>query len=74
MGASAAQVCNNPPDLSCVSCCAGNRPSTSLLLPELSAYTVGQLLSLYEHQVAVQVGGQHSMGTGGLMGRDVQLY
>jgi glucose-6-phosphate isomerase len=32
----------------------GNRPSTSLLLPELSAYTVGQLLSLYEHQVAVQ--------------------
>lgn len=33
----------------------GNRPSTSLLLPELSAYTVGQLLSLYEHQVAVQV-------------------
>jgi hypothetical protein len=35
--------------------CAGNRPSTSLLLPELSAYTVGQLLALYEHQVAVQV-------------------
>lgn len=33
----------------------GNRPSTSLLLPELTAYTVGQLLSLYEHQVAVQV-------------------
>lgn len=33
----------------------GNRPSTSVLLPELSAYTVGQLLALYEHQVAVQV-------------------
>ncbi|KIZ06944.1 glucose-6-phosphate isomerase [Monoraphidium neglectum] len=32
----------------------GNRPSLSLLLPELNAYTVGQLLSLYEHQVAVQ--------------------
>ncbi|KAF6251591.1 phosphoglucose isomerase [Scenedesmus sp. NREL 46B-D3] len=32
----------------------GNRPSTSLLLPELSAYTVGQVLALYEHQVAVQ--------------------
>ena len=32
----------------------GNRPSTSILLPELSAYTVGQLLALYEHQVAVQ--------------------
>jgi glucose-6-phosphate isomerase len=36
-------------------CCSGNRPSTSLLLPELNAYTVGQLLALYEHQVAVQV-------------------
>ncbi|GBF89211.1 cytosolic phosphoglucose isomerase [Raphidocelis subcapitata] len=32
----------------------GNRPSLSLLLPELNAYTVGQLLALYEHQVAVQ--------------------
>jgi len=32
----------------------GNRPSLSVLLPELSAYTVGQLLALYEHQVAVQ--------------------
>jgi glucose-6-phosphate isomerase len=31
----------------------GNRPSLSLLLPELNAYTVGQLLALYEHQVAV---------------------
>lgn len=32
----------------------GNRPSVSILLPELSAYTIGQLLSLYEHRVAVQ--------------------
>ncbi len=32
----------------------GNRPSLSMLLPELNAYTVGQLLALYEHQVAVQ--------------------
>ena len=32
----------------------GNRPSLSLLLPELTPYTIGQLLSLYEHQVAVQ--------------------
>jgi len=32
----------------------GNRPSLSVLLPELNAYTVGQLLALYEHQVAVQ--------------------
>jgi glucose-6-phosphate isomerase len=33
----------------------GNRPSLSVLLPELNAYTVGQVLALYEHQVAVQV-------------------
>lgn len=32
----------------------GNRPSLSLLLPELTPFTVGQLLALYEHQVAVQ--------------------
>jgi hypothetical protein len=35
----------------------GNRPSLSVLLPELNAFTVGQLLALYEHQVAVQVRG-----------------
>jgi glucose-6-phosphate isomerase len=35
----------------------GNRPSMSILLPELDAFTVGQLLSLYEHRVAVQVRG-----------------
>ncbi|CAG7861680.1 unnamed protein product [Brassica rapa] len=33
---------------------SGNRPSLSLLLPELSAYNVGQLLAIYEHRVAVQ--------------------
>merc|ERR1711904_66018 len=32
----------------------GNRPSSSILLPELTAYTVGQILSLYENRVAVQ--------------------
>ncbi|CAD7701307.1 unnamed protein product [Ostreobium quekettii] len=32
----------------------GNRPSLSIMLPELSAYQVGQILSLYEHRVAVQ--------------------
>lgn len=32
----------------------GNRPSLSLLLPALNAFTVGQLLALYEHRVAVQ--------------------
>ncbi len=32
----------------------GNRPSLSLLFPVLNAYSVGQLLALYEHRVAVQ--------------------
>jgi len=32
----------------------GNRPSSSLLLPRLDAYTTGQLLALYEHRTAVQ--------------------
>ena len=32
----------------------GNRPSSSLLLSELNAFTIGQLLALYEHRTAVQ--------------------
>jgi glucose-6-phosphate isomerase len=32
----------------------GNRPSLSLLFPELTPFSVGQLLALYEHRVAVQ--------------------
>ncbi|GMH41089.1 hypothetical protein BSKO_08999 [Bryopsis sp. KO-2023] len=32
----------------------GNRPSLSVMLLELNAYAVGQLLALYEHRVAVQ--------------------
>ena len=32
----------------------GNRPSLTLLFPELTPYSCGQLLSLYEHRVAVQ--------------------
>lgn len=32
----------------------GNRPSSSLLFPQLSAYVTGQILSLYEHRTAVQ--------------------
>jgi len=32
----------------------GNRPSLSLLLPSLDAYTTGQLLAMYEHRIAVQ--------------------
>lgn len=32
----------------------GNRPSISIMLPSCTAYTVGQILALYEHRVAVQ--------------------
>jgi glucose-6-phosphate isomerase len=32
----------------------GNRPSMSILFPELNAFTCGQLLALYEHRTAVQ--------------------
>ncbi|MHC4884582.1 MAG: glucose-6-phosphate isomerase, partial [Planctomycetota bacterium] len=32
----------------------GNRPSSSLLLDQLTPYTCGQLLALYEHRTAVQ--------------------
>lgn len=33
----------------------GNRPSLSIMLPDLTAYTIGQLLALYEQRIAVQV-------------------
>lgn len=33
---------------------SGNRPSLSILLPSLTPYTVGQLLAIYEHRIAVQ--------------------
>lgn len=32
---------------------SGNRPSLSIILPTLNAFTIGQLLALYEHRVAV---------------------
>jgi glucose-6-phosphate isomerase len=32
----------------------GNRPSLSIMLPSLNAYTTGQLLAIYEHRVATQ--------------------
>ncbi len=38
---------------------SGNRPSTSLMLPDLSAYTTGQILALYEHNTAVMVRPSH---------------
>jgi glucose-6-phosphate isomerase len=30
----------------------GDRPSVTMLLPRLDAYTLGQLVALYEHKVA----------------------
>lgn len=32
----------------------GNRPSSSLIAPKLTAYSCGQLLAIYEHRTAVQ--------------------
>lgn len=34
--------------------CPGNQPSSTLLLPALSARTLGRLIALYEHKVFVQ--------------------
>lgn len=33
---------------------SGNRPTTSIILPELTPYTLGALLAAYEHKVFVQ--------------------
>src|SRR4029078_11251532 len=34
--------------------CPGNRPSTTLLLPELNARRLGQLIALFEHRTFVE--------------------
>ncbi len=34
--------------------CPGNQPSTTLLMPKLTPHTLGSLIALYEHKVAVQ--------------------
>jgi glucose-6-phosphate isomerase len=34
--------------------CPGNQPSSTILLPALNAYALGQLMALYEHKVFVQ--------------------
>jgi glucose-6-phosphate isomerase len=33
---------------------SGNRPTNTLVLPELTPYTLGQLIALYEHKIFVQ--------------------
>lgn len=40
----------------------GNRPSSSIMLPDLSAYTTGQILALYEHVTAAMVRAQCTPG------------
>ena len=34
--------------------CPGNQPSTTLLMPSVTPFTLGQVLALYEHKVFVQ--------------------
>jgi glucose-6-phosphate isomerase len=34
--------------------CSGNRPSTTILLPRLNPYNLGQLIALYEHKTFTQ--------------------
>ncbi len=52
----------------------GNRPSMSIMLPSCTAYSIGQLLAMYEHRIAVQVrrragsGGQRAGNQGGSAG------
>jgi len=43
-----------PPELVPHRSFAGNRPSTTILLPRLTPYTLGQLVALYEHKVFTQ--------------------
>merc|ERR1712127_534289 len=33
---------------------SGNRPSSSMLMTQLDAFAIGQLLAIYEHRTAVQ--------------------
>ena len=49
-GKSAAEAARLAPHLAC----PGNQPSTTLLMPRLTPRTLGSLIALYEHKVAVQ--------------------
>ncbi len=49
-GKDAAEAARLAPHLAC----AGNQPSTTLLLPRLAPRSLGRLIALYEHKVAVQ--------------------
>ncbi|MBY0510447.1 MAG: glucose-6-phosphate isomerase [Rhodospirillaceae bacterium] len=53
-GRAAADLASTPLELQPHRSFSGNRPSTTLLLEELTPYTLGMLMALYEHKVFVQ--------------------
>jgi glucose-6-phosphate isomerase len=53
-GRTAADLASTPPRLQPHRSFTGNRPSTTLLLEELTPYVLGMLIALYEHKVFVQ--------------------
>ncbi len=53
-GRTAAEVTGAAADLVPHKVFTGNRPTTTLLIDEVSAYTTGMLIALYEHKVFVQ--------------------
>lgn len=53
-GRAAADLASTPLELQPHRSFSGNRPSTTLLLEELTPYVLGMLMALYEHKVFVQ--------------------
>ena len=53
-GRTAADLASTPPELQAHRSFSGNRSSTTLVLEELTPYTLGKLIALYEHKVFVQ--------------------
>ncbi len=53
MTADEVAAAGRPPGLVAHGTVPGNRPSTTILLPELTPSTLGQLVALYEHRTAV---------------------
>jgi glucose-6-phosphate isomerase len=53
-GRAAADLASTPLELQPHRSFSGNRPSTTLLLEELTPYVLGMLIALYEHKVFVQ--------------------
>jgi glucose-6-phosphate isomerase len=53
-GRSAEELAGVAPELVPHRTFTGNRPSNTFLIDDVSAYTVGMLIALYEHKVFVQ--------------------